>query len=304
MRYLNTLYVTGHRSTVRRSKGSLVTTGESGTQRIPLEAIDAVVLLGGGHMTTDAIASCAERGIRVAALRRGGSVRFTVGGPRGGNVHLRMAQYRAATDTARSLDIARLIVAAKLQSSRRVLLRWARDSPQPQRSSLERRADMVADRLEVVARSPDANHLRGLEGDAARTYFRGMGQALSDTSFRFTDRNRRPLRDPVNALLGFAYGLMLAEVTGAVEAVGLDHQIGFFHRARSGRASLALDVVEEMRSLVDLLGALPAEATARPRSLRAGHRGLHLPGRRRTRHVPPLVGSRQGRAGAPRAVGP
>lgn len=253
MRYLNTVYLTDHRAKVRRSKGSLVAASPDGTQRIPLEAVDAVVIIGGGQITTDALAACAERGIRVSALRRGGAVRFTVSGATTGNVHLRVAQHRASADAEMSLDIARLIVRAKLLSSRRMLLRWARDAPPPTRSTLQRRADVIGSRVDGIGSTRDPDHLRGIEGDAARAHFAGLGMVLADTPFAFSERNRRPPRDPVNALLGFGYGLLLTEVTGAVEAIGMDPQVGFFHRPRSGRPSLALDLIEELRCLVDLI---------------------------------------------------
>lgn len=251
MRYLNTVYVTDHQARISRSKSSLIVTTPDGKQRIPLEAVDAVTLLGGGHMTTDAIAACAERQIRVACLRRGGGVRFTIAGPRGGNVHLRVAQHRASGDDEASLAIAKYIVAAKIQSSRRVLLRWARDAAPQVRGPLQSRADVMAARVSRIRTAGDADHLRGIEGDAARAYFAGMGMVLSGTWCTFTDRNRRPPRDPVNALLGFSYGLLVTEVSGAAEAVGLDHQVGFLHRPRSGRPSLALDLAEELRPLID-----------------------------------------------------
>ncbi len=223
-----------------------------GHQRVPLEAVDAVVLLGGGQITTQALEACVRRGVRVAALRQGGSVRFIVGGPTGGNVHLRMALYRAVCDEQLSLNLSKAIVAAKLQNSRKVVARWARDGKDP--ALADQLASRSRDILARVARLPGAatpNHVRGVEGDAARIYFGAVRQALSKSEFQFSRRQRRPPRDPVNAMLGFCYGLMLTEFVGAIEAVGLDYQMGFFHRPRSGRPSLALDLSEELRPLTD-----------------------------------------------------
>ena len=131
MRYLNTVYVRNHRARVKSRRGALLVASPDGHQRIPLEAVDAVVLLGGGQITTQALEACVRRGVRVAALRQGGSVRFFVGHPTGGNVHLRMALYRAVNDEQLSLDLSRAIVAAKLQNSRKVVARWARDEKDP-----------------------------------------------------------------------------------------------------------------------------------------------------------------------------
>lgn len=252
MRYLSTVYVRDHGAKVGHRRGSLLVTQDSRATRIPLEAIDGVVLLGSGQVTSEAIAACVKRGIRIASLRRNGAVRFVVGGPMSGNVHLRMAQHAAVLSTDHSLRISRAIVAAKLQSSRRMLLRWSRDAPNARsRQRLSQRADMIADRISRVANSGSGDHVRGIEGDGARIYFRGMAQHLDDVGMRFGTRTRRPPRDPVNALLSFGYGLLTTEIEGAINAIGLDHQLGFLHRPRSGRPSLALDLAEELRPLAD-----------------------------------------------------
>jgi len=148
--------------------------------------------------------------------------------------------------------LAKAIVAAKLQNSRRVVARWARDSKDaPESDGLTERARQLLDRVGRVPSAPNPDKLRGIEGDSARVYFRAVSLALSRAQLRFSVRTRRPPRDPVNALLGFLYGLLVTEFTGAVESVGLDYQMGFFHRPRSGRPSLALDLAEELRALTD-----------------------------------------------------
>ncbi|MYE69490.1 MAG: CRISPR-associated endonuclease Cas1 [Gemmatimonadetes bacterium] len=252
MRYLNTVYVRDHMARIGHRRGSLMVRQETGTTRIPLASIDAVVLLGAGQISTDALAACVKRQIRVASLRRSGAMRFVVGGPLSGNVHLRMAQHEAVVSEEHSLAIARSVVAAKLQSSRTMLLRWSRDATDPShRRRLSQRAEMVAERIAKVPGTGSADHLRGLEGDAARIYFGGLGQHLSGVGIRFGARTRRPPRDPINALMSFCYGLLTAELVGALNTVGLDHQLGFLHRPRSGRPSLALDLSEELRPLTD-----------------------------------------------------
>ena len=252
MRYLNTVYVRDHTAKIGHRRGSLMVRQETGTTRIPLAGIDAVVLLGSGQVSTDAIAACVKRQIRVASLRRSGAMRFVVGGPLSGNVHLRMAQHEAVRSEDHSLSIARSVVAAKLQSSRTMLLRWSRDTQnQSHRQSLSTRAEMIAERVARVPDASSADHLRGIEGDSARIYFGGLDQHLAGIGLRFSARTRRPPRDPVNALMSFCYGLLTTELVGALNAVGLDHQLGFLHRPRSGRPSLALDLAEEMRPLTD-----------------------------------------------------
>jgi len=252
VRYLNTVYVRDHTARIGHRRGSLMVKQETGTTRIPLASIDAVVLLGSGQVSTEALAACVKRNIRVASLRRNGAIRFVVGGPLSGNVHLRMAQHEAVVSTVHSLAIARAVVAAKLQSSRTMLLRWARDADNlSRRQRLHRRAEMISERIAKVPYTQSPDHLRGLEGDAARIYFGGLGHHLANSGIRFSNRTRRPPRDPANALMSFCYGLLTAEIVGALNAVGLDHQLGFLHRPRSGRPSLALDLAEETRPLTD-----------------------------------------------------
>ena len=252
MRYLNTVYVRDHRAHVRHRRGSLLVSSPEGNQRVPLEAIDSVVMLGGGQVTSQALEACVRRGVRVSALRMGGSVRFIVGGATGGNVHLRTAQYRAVMDDAHSLALSKSIVAAKLQNSRKVVDRWARDEKDPGASDqLATRAQQILDRIPRLADAKTPDHVRGIEGDAARIYFGAVGQVVANDNLGFVTRIRRPPRDPINAMLGFCYGLMVSELIGAIESVGMDYQIGFFHRPRSGRPSLALDLAEELRPLTD-----------------------------------------------------
>ena len=124
MRYLSTVYVRDHQARVKHRRGSLVVSSPEGNQRIPLEAIDSLVMLGAAQVTSQALEQCVRRGVRVTALRMGGSVRYIVGGPTGGNVHLRTALYRTVVDEGRSLALSKAIVAAKLQNSRKVVDRW------------------------------------------------------------------------------------------------------------------------------------------------------------------------------------
>ena len=252
MRYLSTAYVRNHRARVQHRRGSLLVAAPDGNQRIPLEAIDALIVLGGAQITTQAMDACVRRGVRVAALQMSGAVRFVVHGMTGGNVHLRAALFRAAHDGDASLALSKAIVAAKLQNSKRVIDRWSRDEKRADDAErLASRGAQIGDRIDRVAAADTADHVRGIEGDAARIYFRAVAQAVAASGLEFSTRTRRPPRDPVNAMLGFCYGMLVTECIGAAESVGLDHQMGFFHRPRSGRPSLALDLAEELRALTD-----------------------------------------------------
>ena len=252
MRYLNTLYVRDHRARIQHRRGSLTVSSPDGSQRVPLEALDAVVVLGGAQATMQALDACVRRGVRVAALNRGGAVRFVVNGATSGNVHLRKALFEAVMDDSRSLDLSRAIVAAKLQNSRKVVGRWSRDEKDVAGSKrLADRSEQIRQRIARLTDAATGDHVRGIEGDAARIYFRAVEQVVADAGLGFSSRTRRPPRDPVNAMLSFCYGLAVTEYTGALESVGLDFQMGFFHRPRSGRPSLALDLAEELRTLTD-----------------------------------------------------
>ncbi len=250
MRLLTSLYVTDHRARLSARHGSLlVVNGDGSRSRVPLEALEAVVLVGHAQMTSEAIAACAARHVRVASLQGNGRVRYVLGGGLGGNVHLRLAQYRTADDPERCLAISRWIVAGKLQNARRMLRRWAWDAPAGRRHRLERLEASIGERLSWLPEVEDGDTARGFEGEGTRLYFEGLREHLLGTGCElvFEARSRRPPRDPVNAALSFTYGLLLTEITGALEAVGLDPQVGYLHGIRPGRPSLALDLMEEFR---------------------------------------------------------
>ncbi len=250
MRLLNNLYVTDHRARLSLQHGSLIVVrGDGARSRIPLEGLEGVVLVGHAQMTSEAIAACASRRIRVASLQANGRVRYALSGGLSGNVHLRMAQYRAAHDPGRCLSIARWIVAGKLQNARRMLRRWAWDASLGRRHRLERLEAAIADRLSGLPEVRDGDTARGFEGEATRLYFEGLREHLTGAGceLAFEARSRRPPRDPVNAALSFVYGLLLTEIAGALEVIGLDPQVGYLHGVRPGRPSLALDLMEEFR---------------------------------------------------------
>lgn len=252
MRHLSTAYLRNHTARISHRRGSLHVSSSDGTHRIPLEAIDALLLLGGAQITTQALDACVQRGVRVAALRSNGAVRFIVSGPTSGNVHLRLAQNRVACECDRTLAISKATVAAKLQSSRRVVERWTRDHKDTaEADGPSARASLIRKRLARLGEARTGDQVRGIEGDAARIYFGALGRAVASGEFEFSGRSRRPPRDPVNAMLGFCYAVLVTECVGAAESVGLDYQIGFLHRPRAGRPSLALDLAEELRAVTD-----------------------------------------------------
>jgi len=251
MKLVDAVYVTEHGTKVGVEKGSLtIKAPERDRLRIPFETIEQIVICCRAQVSDEALARCARRGIRIAALTKNGRLKYAVGARETGNVLLRVAQVRCFDNAQGSLEIARPIVGAKIVNSRAAVLRWSWDAKLESQPFLASIADGLAGRLDTAAKATDLDSLRGTEGDSARLYFKALGHVLNGGAheFSFDSRSRRPPRTPTNALLSFGYGLLVNEMTGALDAAGLDHQIGFLHRLRPGRPSLALDMVEELRS--------------------------------------------------------
>jgi CRISPR-associated protein Cas1 len=207
-----------------------------------------VCLVGNVQITTQATRALLERGIPVAYLSTGGWFYGRATGLDSKNVELRMAQHRAASDPAFCLELARGIVASKIRNGR-TLLRRNHEAPDP----------VVLSELEQLAKKAEVADaqasLLGVEGSAARVYFgafTGMlkGAAALGGVFDLEGRNRRPPKDPINALLSFTYALLAKDMALAAAAVGLEPLLGFYHQPRFGRPSLALDLMEELRPLV------------------------------------------------------
>lgn len=251
------LYVTEFRATLRRSGESFVVTVDEdpdGTGPLPerrktlLEVephhVEAIVLVGDVHITSDATRRCLQDGIPVSWLALGGEPLGRLEPEQPRTADLRLAQYERYRDQASRLALARAFVAAKLESAANVLA--LAKSNIPGSELLGRGIDQVRDALAKVADAPDAASLLGIEGTGARAYFDALAGAFR-RDIRFDGRERRPPPDPANALLSFAYTLLAGWVTGALYGRGFDVAIGFYHEPRSGRPSLAIDLMEELR---------------------------------------------------------
>jgi CRISP-associated protein Cas1 len=178
-----------------------------------------------------------------------GRFRARADGPVRGNVLLRHAQHLAHASPARRLAVARSCVAGKIQNSRQMLLRGARDADTARQGQLRDLAESLAGQLGAARDAASIDELLGVEGSAARAYYGGFGLLLrpGDGIPPFTLRTRRPPTDPVNAVLSFVYGLLRSSIHGSAEQVGLDPYIGFLHGLRPGKPALALDLMEEYR---------------------------------------------------------
>ncbi|MFD1396733.1 CRISPR-associated endonuclease Cas1 [Kroppenstedtia eburnea] len=200
-------------------------------------------------LTTDALHLLAEKGVDVVYFS-GNRMTGRFVGPENKNVRLRIAQVEAHLSEEKSLYIARHIVLAKLKNTRTSLLRFARR----RQLALEPEIDYLKQSMKQCLSATDLDQLRGIEGMAAKKYFNAFPTLIGKSGFSFSGRSRRPARDPINSLLNYGYALLRAEITGALQAAGLDPYIGFLHRERYGRESLSLDLMEEFRSvLVDNL---------------------------------------------------
>lgn len=220
--------------------------------RTPLHHLGAIVLLGNVMTTPALLHRCAEDGRTVVLLSRSGRFRARLEGPQAGNVLVRRAQHRRLDDAVACCATARFIVAGKLQNSRMLLLRGRREAADAgTRDELGRAADDLAAALRGLPGADTLDRIRGIEGHGARVYFAAFGALVraGGTTFRLGERTRRPPLDPMNALLSFLYALVLNDCRSAVEAAGLDPQVGFLHGLRPGRAGLALDLMEEFRPL-------------------------------------------------------
>jgi len=218
--------------------------------RVPMHHIGSVVLFGNVMISPGALQRCAEDDRSVTFLDINGRFKARVVGPTKGNILLREAQWTAHTDPTFCTDIARSIVAGKLQNCRSNLLRAAREHRSPEDSKcLREGAEQIGILTRALPEAKNLDEIRGNEGQAAAIYFGLFDRMIltQRTDFRFESRNRRPPRDRTNALLSFIYALLANDCTSAVEGVGLDPQIGYLHSLRSGRPALALDLMEEFR---------------------------------------------------------
>lgn len=258
MQLLNTLYVTQPESYLRLENDTLRIEIEKEVRlRVPLHHLSGVVCFGHVGVSAPLMHRLADEGIALVLLDDNGRFKARLEGATTGNVLLRQAHHRRAYDPVFALDTARACVAGKIRNARQVLLRAAREAKSPDDGAeLERAGNDLAASLRALPAVLDLDVLRGVEGEAARQYFSALGvivRADQRKAFAMTGRSRRPPRDRINALLSFVYAMWMNDCRSAIEAAGLDPQIGFLHAIRPGRASLALDLQEEFRPLADRL---------------------------------------------------
>ena len=253
-RHLNTLYVTSDGAWINKDGENIVVSVDGNERgRVPMHGIGAIVAFGRVAISAPLMSAAAAVGITMTHMTEQGRFLARIEGPVSGNVLLRRTQYRWADDLGHRRAIIKSIVAGKVLNQRAVLNRALRDHGATMSASDTMAVSDAADRLSNIVRrleKPlDADQLRGAEGEAGLTYFGVFDHLVRGEKplFAFSGRSRRPPLDAINALLSFVYVLLTSDVRGALESVGLDPAVGYLHADRPGRASLALDLMEEFR---------------------------------------------------------
>lgn len=245
------LYITTQGAKLRYRKRRLVVEKDDDEiTAIPAIHVDQVLLFGNVSVTTPALSFLLKNDVATSFLTLRGRYKGRLVGPMGGHGRLRLRQYERANDADWALKTARAIVTIKLHNTRTLLRRYARRIESPSAPKLSDAADQLSTLIARAERCRTVNSLNGVEGRGAAIYFSLFRYLIRAPGWTFEKRNRRPPRDPVNALLSFTYTVLTHQVESAVRAVGLDPYIGFLHQAAYNRPSLALDLVEEFRPIV------------------------------------------------------
>lgn len=251
-RLLNTLYVTSPDAHLSREGETVVVKVDGEVKlQVPIHTLGSLVCFGQVYCTPALMGLCNERNVTVTFLSVYGRFLARVEGPVSGNVLLRREQYRRADNAEFSALFAKNIVLAKITNSRTVLLRAAREQVNSEGGeALRQAAAGLASQVQSLAEPLPLHIIRGKEGDSARTYFEVFNHLITaqKDDFAFHERSRRPPLDNVNALLSFVYTILAHDVSSALEGVGLDPAVGYFHEDRPGRPGLALDLMEEFRA--------------------------------------------------------
>ncbi len=248
---LNTLFVTTEDAYLSLEGENVVVNREKQVVgRFPLHNLSGILSFAYAGASPALMGACAQRDINLAFCTPYGKFLARTTGITGGNVLLRRTQYRAADDPAESCRIARSMIFGKLYNSRWSIERTCRDHKMRiEEEKFRQESQAIQSLLPRVLQETDLDALRGLEGSGATAYFRIFDDMIlrDKDTFYYHGRNRRPPLDNVNAMMSFAYSLLTNDCAGALESVGLDAYVGFLHRDRPGRASLALDLMEELR---------------------------------------------------------
>lgn len=250
-RLLNTIYVTNEQAYLSLDGENLVCRLDDNEKfRIPFDNVEAIVCFSYVGCSPALMGKCAEKLIPISFLSPQGKFLAKVCGETRGNVFLRVAQIDTFREHA--LELAQNGMAAKISNSIAVLRRSLHDNPSLREDSqIAAVVDSLKAGISSIYAADSLETVLGVEGSCAKAYFSVFGKLLTNSEISFSSRSKRPPLDPVNAVLSFLYSLYTNEYAAALETVGLDSYIGFYHSLRSGRASLACDLVEETRCHVE-----------------------------------------------------
>lgn len=250
---LNTLFVLSEGSYLSLDgENVLISKEKKQIARFPLHTLEGIISFSYAGASPALMGACAQRNVDLAFFAPRGKFLARAIGETKGNVLLRQQQFRISDDPANSCQYSKGFLLGKVYNARWVLERATRDHPQRVPvDELKKISGQLATALTTIENAETSEELRGIEGEAAKLYFSGFDNLILQQreTFAFTRRSRRPPLDPVNALLSFAYTLLARDCAAALEGVGLDPYVGFLHRPRPGRTSLALDLMEELRSV-------------------------------------------------------
>jgi CRISPR-associated protein Cas1 len=250
---INTLYVTSPNTYLSLDGENIVILKEDDEiARVPLHNLEGIVTFGYTGASPALMGACAKRNIALSFMKPSGKFLGRIVGEVRGNVTLRKVQYRLSDSEEASNSIAKSFITGKIYNARWVIERATRDYPMRlDVDKLKKASKFMANALKLVAHSENLEQLRGYEGEAAAQYFSVFDDLIlqQKDEFYFKSRNKRPPLDNVNAMLSFVYTLLAHDIAAALETVGLDPYVGFLHRDRPGRISLALDMMEELRSV-------------------------------------------------------
>lgn len=244
------LYVDSDGAAIKRTGERILVVLEGETIRdIPIIHVDQIVICGNVSLTTPAMQWLMNERVPVVFLSKYGRYQGALIPALSKNSLLRVAQHKAAADERFALDVARRIVRGKLVNMRVTVLRRARRRKKDEK--LSQTAARLSTAIKAVDSAGSLDELLGIEGSGTQAYFEVFGSFLKEEmGFSFERRTRRPPTDPINALLSFAYTLLVSDMVSAIQTVGLDPYVGFYHQLRYGRPCLALDLMEEFRPTV------------------------------------------------------
>lgn len=250
--HLNTLYVLTQDAYLRKDHKTLVVEVDGQKKlQVPGHHINSVVVFGRVLVSPGALEWASENEVIITYLSAKGRLKGRFAGPTSGNVLLRMDQAKATEDKELMTSLAKSFVAGKLKNCRSSIYRSARDQEKTTaESKLRDTAENFDKLINKLDQAKDVETVRGIEGQGGRIYFDVFDIMILREEFGFPERTRRPPRDPINAVLSFLYTLLCHDCRAAVDGVGLDPQVGFFHSLRPGRPSLALDLMEELRPVL------------------------------------------------------